>query len=216
MVPADKAIAEPEPEPKDSALVTKEDNRRAAQLGGLVKKIDKEIKNCGKAVRSALEHARKAGNYLLEARKLISHGEWAAWVTDNVKLPLRSAQLYMRIAKRWDELEANTQDLAHLTVEGADKLLRRPNKDKPEPEPIAVEEPAPAEPGSRIPPPWDQISESNLIRTWLDGVTKSRTIEQQRCIVEILEGYVNNLKRKLDGLREDSTPYLPFRPTADA
>lgn len=74
------------------------------------------------AVRSAkdtLTYARQAGGLLLSAKKQVPHGQWLAWLSENVPFSARAAQAYMRVVERWSELEAKYAEPAHLTMEKA-------------------------------------------------------------------------------------------------
>jgi hypothetical protein len=59
------------------------------------------------AQRLAIEHAGNAieqaiacGQMLLEAKARVPHGKWLPWLRDNITFGERSAQGYMRVAKR--------------------------------------------------------------------------------------------------------------------
>jgi Protein of unknown function (DUF3102) len=54
---------------------------------------------CEKSLRASVEHAICAGELLLEAKKTIGHGDWTAWLAENIKFSDRLAQAYMRIAR---------------------------------------------------------------------------------------------------------------------
>ena len=76
--------------------------------------------------RAALEHARAAGALLLEAKDSCKHGEWLPWLTVNFKGSEKTAQNYMRIARRWAYIvaAAKPQHVADLTVREALQLAR--------------------------------------------------------------------------------------------
>lgn len=57
------------------------------------------------AAISALEHGRHCGELLIEAKAQLPHGEWEQWVAAHCTFQLRTAQEYMRVARRWQELE---------------------------------------------------------------------------------------------------------------
>lgn len=97
--------------------------------------LSKECAAIAKAAGGMLEHARRAGECLNEAKELVEHGEWEAWLLDNFAGSQKTAAAYMRIASRWDELESNLtsrSDLEDLSIAGAVKLLAKP---RPEPVP---------------------------------------------------------------------------------
>lgn len=75
------------------------------------------------ALRSALVSAREAGGYLLEAKGLVGHGEWSAWLKANFKGGARTAQRYQRIAKNWSSIEAKATRMSDLSVNEALRLL---------------------------------------------------------------------------------------------
>ena len=70
------------------------------------------------AFASAAEYAIKAGEALIEAKKLVKHGDWLPWLRANCKLSERTAQLYMRIAAGKEELAKNA-DVADLSLRAA-------------------------------------------------------------------------------------------------
>src|SRR5688572_32359582 len=62
----------------------------------------------GKA-REALEHARRAGELLLQAKAAVGHGQWLPWLkTHCSSFSERTSQGYMRLAKHWDEIQAKS------------------------------------------------------------------------------------------------------------
>lgn len=75
------------------------------------------------ALRSAASSAREAGEALIEAKTMVPHGEWDAWLKANFKGGVRTAQRYMRVAKRWPDITAKTTRLSDLTVNEALRLL---------------------------------------------------------------------------------------------
>lgn len=79
----------------------------------------------GKATE-ALEHARRAGELLVEAKARVPHGAWLEWVRDNCSFSIRTAQGYLRLAARWPELQGKCARPAHLGVERALQLLSDP------------------------------------------------------------------------------------------
>jgi hypothetical protein len=75
------------------------------------------------ALRSALTAAREAGEYLMEAKVLVGHGEWSAWLKVNFKGGARTAQRYQRIARNWPSIEAKATRVSDLSVNEALRLL---------------------------------------------------------------------------------------------
>jgi hypothetical protein len=50
--------------------------------------------------KRGLDHALIAGHLLLEAKQHVRHGEWLPWLCDHCGIPERTAQVYMRLARR--------------------------------------------------------------------------------------------------------------------
>ncbi|WP_157951548.1 DUF3102 domain-containing protein [Agrobacterium pusense] len=75
------------------------------------------------ALRSAAQSAKEAGAALIEAKALVPHGEWETWLKANFKGGSRTAQRYMRVAKRWPEIIAKTTCVSDLTVNEALRVL---------------------------------------------------------------------------------------------
>jgi hypothetical protein len=97
------------------------------RLEALAEKINALHGKVEVALRAGLEHARNAGELLLQVRDQCDHGEWLPWLRDHVQFSERTAQAYMRVARRWGELvEAKAQGLADLTFEDGLKLLAAP------------------------------------------------------------------------------------------
>lgn len=71
-----------------------------------------------------LMKARAAGELLLEAKDTVKHGKWEAWLEANFVGSGRTARAYMRIARRWDVIEAKRQSAADLSIAAALKLVR--------------------------------------------------------------------------------------------
>jgi hypothetical protein len=79
----------------------------------------------GKA-RQALDHARRAGEFLLKAKRRLTHGSWLPWIRENCRFSVRMAQGYMRLAEGWPELEAKCATVAYLPLRDALALLAEP------------------------------------------------------------------------------------------
>ena len=72
------------------------------------------------AHQSSLTYARVSGRYLRQLKDCFCYGRWLKWVDQNFKGKRRTAQIYMRIHRRWDELpkdgvESINQALRHLS-----------------------------------------------------------------------------------------------------
>jgi hypothetical protein len=64
------------------------------------------------------------GDALIEAKAKVPHGGWLPWLADNCDMSERSAQLYMRIAKNRNAIEAKyASGVADLTLNQAAALM---------------------------------------------------------------------------------------------
>jgi hypothetical protein len=92
-------------------------------LATLAEKINAEHRVVETALRQSLAHAHLAGELLIQAKQQCTHGQWGGWLTDNFEGSTRTAQAYMRVAKRWPELESKAQRVALLAYREALKIL---------------------------------------------------------------------------------------------
>lgn len=92
-------------------------------LSDLAAAANREHLACEQAYGSALEHAFRAGEYLLTAKAELEHGEWGRWVGENFDGSERTARGYMRLAR-----VSNRQDLADLGIERALGELATPRE----------------------------------------------------------------------------------------
>src|SRR5262245_14760433 len=109
------------------------DTKRLTALAG---HIERHHKAAYQQAAYALKRARQCGECLNEAKQLVKHGEWAAWMRDNISLSERQAQKYMQIAKGWPKIMEEGKDKtalgADLPINDAVALLAKP---RPEPSP---------------------------------------------------------------------------------
>lgn len=99
----------------------------SSNLATLATEIDHEIELGDQHGLKALEHYRNAGQRLLAAKADVPHGGWSDWLAANVKRASeRSAQRYMRLAKHWHELAANTPSVADMSLAAAEAALAKP------------------------------------------------------------------------------------------
>lgn len=71
-------------------------------LDELAATVNREHRLCLEDIESALSHAIRAGEALMEAKRFVPHGEWSRWVADNVRGDREKAWRYMRLAKYQD------------------------------------------------------------------------------------------------------------------
>jgi Protein of unknown function (DUF3102) len=83
-------------------------------------------------------HACSAGELLIQAKAKAGHGKWLSWLQDECELSVRTASLYMRLAKHRVGIEAQIgKAVADLTLRGAIKLLSSPRQSDPHAEEMA-------------------------------------------------------------------------------
>lgn len=76
--------------------------------------------------RTAGDAILAIGNCLIEAKGILSHGEWLPWLTEQVEFSERAAQRFMRLAKEW----TNPTALSDLGATKALTLLALPAEDR--------------------------------------------------------------------------------------
>ena len=104
----------------EQTLVTSE----AAPLPVLAAQINAAHDDACRAAQSAISHARRAGDLLIEAKAGLEHGSWLSWLGEHCPtIPERTAQAYMRVARDWPTLEAKAQRVADLPLRDALALL---------------------------------------------------------------------------------------------
>lgn len=97
-----------------------------ADLDTLVIEIRAEIKAYQRCIKKGLLHAKRIGEYLLEARKAVDAAglSWLEWLDTNFTatfhLGYKTATRYMKVAENIDKF--NAADLANLSVP---KMLER-------------------------------------------------------------------------------------------
>lgn len=76
--------------------------------------------------RTAGDAILAIGNCLIEAKGILSHGEWLPWLTEQVEFSERAAQRFMRLAKEW----TNPTALSDLGSTKALTLLALPAEER--------------------------------------------------------------------------------------
>lgn len=100
------------------------------QLAQLAAEINAEHRLFQTALRSSLDRARSAGELLIQAKGLCSHGTWLAWLADHFEGSERTAQAYMRVAHLWPTIEAaKSATVADLSYSEALRALAAPHID---------------------------------------------------------------------------------------
>jgi hypothetical protein len=100
-------------------------------LAELARQINEEHRAGEAALRASVQHALRAGELLLAAKKRVGHGSWRDWMAAHVQVAERTAQSYMRLAKKWPTLGEKTQRVADLSLREALKVLAEADQDEP-------------------------------------------------------------------------------------
>lgn len=80
-------------------------------------------------LRNSAENVIEVGNRLIEAKKLVEHGQWQKWLENNFQLKKQSAQNFMNIAKRFGKefkKEDKKQSIGNLNSTQMIALLALP------------------------------------------------------------------------------------------
>jgi hypothetical protein len=91
-------------------------------LENLAAQINTEHRACEAAAVSAVEHAIRCGELLLEAKERSGHGGWLKWLSANCEVSSRHAQRYMQLAKDRGAIDATR--VSDLSLRGAMRQLR--------------------------------------------------------------------------------------------
>jgi hypothetical protein len=85
------------------AWLAEQERKRNAVLvvtDGLAEQINSAHEAAEQSLRASVEHAVRAGQLLIEAKRVHGrHGQWIAWLQQNIKFSDRLAQAYMRLAR---------------------------------------------------------------------------------------------------------------------
>jgi hypothetical protein len=96
-------------------------------LQTLPEQINREHQQAEQAARSALTHALKAGELLLQAKQQCAYGDWQAWIQQHCQFAERTARLYMQLARETAFCtEPEWQRVADLPLRQALKCLVPP------------------------------------------------------------------------------------------
>ncbi|MCO8124496.1 DUF3102 domain-containing protein [Stieleria sp. TO1_6] len=73
-------------------------------LETLAVQINEQHSQATNHARTAIEHARHAGELLIEAKASVPHGQWLEWLRKNCSVSGRQAQRYMKVAANWERI----------------------------------------------------------------------------------------------------------------
>jgi hypothetical protein len=68
-------------------------------LTDLAYRIKAEHEAAASALDRGAQHARNAGDLLIEAKAQLEHGQWLPWLVEHCEIPEKTAQRYMRMAR---------------------------------------------------------------------------------------------------------------------
>ena len=100
----------------------------AIALDTLAVEIRQEAEAAEADFQSAVVHAIRAGELLIEAKSQVAHGAWIPWLAENFEFTRQTASGYMRLATHADQLEGAP------SISAALKQIAPPI-DEPTPEP---------------------------------------------------------------------------------
>ena len=104
-------------------------NKYAATLGTSVP-AERDIESITAEIIQRKQNAGNEilaiGNCLIEAKAMLSDGDWLIWLSDRVDFSPRTAQRFMRLAKEWTDATA----LSHLGATKALTLLALPTEER--------------------------------------------------------------------------------------
>lgn len=92
-----------------------------------------------KSMQRALSAAYAAGEALMTVKERLPHGEFLPWLEMSCAVSIRTAQVYMRLYREWDQVQAvNTQRAAHLSIRQALALIQQVPESPPEPKQLTL------------------------------------------------------------------------------
>ena len=91
-------------------------------LATLAAEINSEHEAATRGAIEALEHARRCGELLTNAKEKLKHGAWTPWLEENCTVSPRQTQKYMRLYSNWhviEEAKANSDSDLTTTIENS-------------------------------------------------------------------------------------------------
>jgi len=112
-------------------------------LAGQIRTGIRDLKNSlGNALRIALD----VGDALVAARERVPPGKWQKWLRENCFLAVRTANLYVELAGRRDDIEAEIDRVGEMSLRAAKRLISRKSEEEIDEETDEKREPAEKEP----------------------------------------------------------------------
>ncbi len=122
-------------EDNSSIISTGREMAQEKHLASLAELIQQEMVKIEEYARRTVKHALLAGKLLCEAKQKVGHGNWLSWFEkQDFRFAEVTAQRYMRLYRRWPELQeriaelGNPSSLTDLSLDNALQLLANPNQ----------------------------------------------------------------------------------------
>ena len=111
----------------DEVKLDRQDLARSNSLTDLAARIRIEHEATAAALQRRVMHAMAAGDLLIEAKAQLKHGQWLPWLAKHCVISERTAQLYVKLAKKRTTIEKEQirNDVADLTLNEERGLLDR-------------------------------------------------------------------------------------------
>jgi hypothetical protein len=105
------------------------------KLPELVHQIREKLNEAFQSLKRTLEFYREAGRLLLQAKKELkaySLQPWKVWVQspEGPGIHHRVAEFYMRLGRKWDEIQKHPDFSPEMGYQAALNLVRKPKKDR--------------------------------------------------------------------------------------
>jgi hypothetical protein len=99
----------------------------AARLSALAQEANEAHAQAQAAIKTGVAHAERAGKALIRAKSNVEHGQWSGWLAQHFDGSERTAQIYMRLARKMPLLDDETRiAVADLSLREAVKKVSRP------------------------------------------------------------------------------------------
>ena len=106
------------------------EKREPAGPAGLAGEINAEHLAFVGSLKRTAEHGIRCGELLTQAKEQCPHGTWLDWLGNNFRGSARSAQVYMQMYKKRDEIRAKAQSSALLSISGALEEISAPKEEE--------------------------------------------------------------------------------------
>jgi hypothetical protein len=100
---------------------------QVAVLAKLAHRIRTAVQTSQQDRCNALHHDLDAGDALIEAQKRVC-SSWKRWLKENCSLGVRTAMLYMQLARHRRDIENEIERVGELSLRGAVRLICAPSK----------------------------------------------------------------------------------------